>query len=146
MKILIINGPNLNLLGKRKPDVYGHRSLNELNTFVKEYFKKVTLEFYQSNHEGDIIDRIHQAMARFDGIVINPGALTHYSYALRDAIEACTIPVVEVHLSNIAARESFRRVSVISEVCQGTISGFGAYGYVIAVQALAHKLKRKQHD
>lgn len=146
MKILIINGPNLNLLGKRKPDVYGHRSLNELNAFIKEYFKKVDLEFFQSNHEGAIIDRIHQAMTRFDGIVINPGALTHYSYALRDAIEACTIPVVEVHLSNIAARESFRRVSVISEVCQGTISGFGAYGYVIAVQALAHKRKRLNHD
>ncbi len=146
MKILIINGPNLNLLGKRKPDVYGHRSLNELNAFVKEYFKKVQLEFYQSNHEGDIIDRIHKAMTQFDGIVINPGALTHYSYALRDAIEACRIPVVEVHLSNVAAREPFRHISVISEVCQGTISGFGAYGYVIAVQALAHKLKRQNHD
>ena len=146
MKILIINGPNLNLLGKRNPDIYGHRSLNELNTFVKDYFKKVKLEFYQSNHEGDIIDRIHQAMTQFDGIVINPGALTHYSYALRDAIEACTIPVVEVHLSNVAARESFRNISVISEVCQGTISGFGAYGYVLAVQALAHKIKRLNND
>ena len=146
MKILIINGPNLNLLGKRNPDIYGHRSLNELNTFVKDYFKKVKLEFYQSNHEGDIIDRIHQAMTQFDGIVINPGALTHYSYALRDAIEACTIPVVEVHLSNVAARESFRNISVISEVCQGTISGFGAYGYVIGVQALAHKIKRLSND
>ncbi len=146
MKILIINGPNLNLLGKRNPDIYGHRSLNELNTFVKDYFKKVKLEFYQSNHEGDIIDRIHQAMTQFDGIVINPGALTHYSYALRDAIEACTIPVVEVHLSNVAARESFRNISVISEVCQGTISGFGAYGYVIGVQALAHKIKRLNND
>ncbi len=146
MKILIINGPNLNLLGKRNPDIYGHRSLNELNTFVKDYFKKVKLEFYQSNHEGDIIDRIHQAMTQFDGIVINPGALTHYSYALRDAIEACTIPVVEVHLSNVAARESFRNISVISEVCQGTISGFGAYGYVIGVQALAHRIKRLNND
>ena len=146
MKILIINGPNLNLLGKRNPDIYGHRSLNELNTFVKDYFKKVKLEFYQSNHEGYIIDRIHQAITQFDGIVINAGALTHYSYALRDAIEACTIPVVEVHLSNVIARESFRKISVISEVCQGTISGFGAYGYVLAVQALAHKVKRLNDD
>lgn len=146
MKILIINGPNLNLLGKRNPDIYGHRSLNELNTFVKDYFKKVKLEFYQSNHEGELIDRIHQAITQFDGIVINAGALTHYSYALRDAIEACTIPVVEVHLSNVIARESFRKISVISEVCQGTISGFGAYGYVLAVQALAHKVKRLNDD
>lgn len=146
MEILVINGPNLNLLGQRKPDVYGHRSLNELNAFIQDYFKKVKLEFYQSNHEGQIIDRIHKAMMHFDGIVINPGALTHYSYALRDAIEACTIPVVEVHLSNVAAREPFRHVSVISEVCQGTISGFGAYGYVLAVQALAHKIKRLNND
>ncbi len=143
MKIIIINGPNLNLLGNRKPDVYGHKSLSELNEYIRGYFKKVELEFYQSNHEGAIIDKLHNAMHFYDGIVINPGAYSHYSLAIRDAIEACSLPVAEVHISNIASREAFRRKSVVSDVCVGTITGFGVYGYVLAIQALAHQLKRK---
>lgn len=142
MKILIINGPNLNLLGIRKPEMYGHKNLDQVNEFIKKYFKRIEVEFYQSNHEGEIIDKIQQATGDFNGIVINPGALTHYSYAIRDAIEAVTIPVSEVHISNVHGREDFRSKSVISDVCSGTISGFGIYGYVLAVQALAHCLKR----
>lgn len=143
MKILVIHGPNLNLLGARKPDVYGHKNLKEVNNYISEYFKRISLSFFQSNHEGEIIDKIQSSPGEFDGLVINPGAFTHYSYAIRDAIEACPLPVAEVHISNLAAREEFRQKSVISEVCQGTISGFGVYGYVLAVQAVGHKLKRK---
>ena len=143
MKILVMNGPNLNLLGTRKPDVYGHKSLDEVNTFIEGYFKRVEIEFLQSNHEGEIIDKIHQAAHEVQGIVINPGAYTHSSYAIRDAIEAVDIPVAEVHISNVHGREDFRSRSVLSDVCAGTISGFGIYGYVLAVQALAHQLKRK---
>lgn len=142
MKILVINGPNLNLLGTRKPDVYGHKNLEEVNTFIDDYFKRVNLEFFQSNHEGAIIDKMQQSAQEVEGIVINPGAYTHYSYAIRDAIEAVDIPVAEVHISNVQGREAFRSQSVISDVCAGTISGFGIYGYVLAVQALAHQLKR----
>ncbi len=142
MKILIINGPNLNLLGSRKPDVYGHKSLEAVNAFIKGYFKRVELEFFQSNHEGALIDKIQQAAHEAEGVVINPGAYTHYSYAIRDAIEAVAIPVAEVHISNVHGREDFRSTSVISDVCSGTISGFGIYGYVLAVQALAHQIKR----
>jgi 3-dehydroquinate dehydratase II len=141
MHILIINGPNLNLLGSRKPEVYGYKSLEEIDHYIKEYFKKVKLSFFQSNHEGEIIDQIQKFPENFDGLVINPGALTHYSYAIRDAIEAVNRPVVEIHISNIASREGFRQTSVISEVCSGTVSGFGIYGYILAVQALAHSLK-----
>ncbi len=143
MKILVINGPNLNLLGQRKPDVYGHKNLEEINAFISDYFKRVTIEFFQSNHEGAIVDKLHQADTEFDGVVINAGAFTHYSYAIRDAIEAISVPVAEVHISNVHDREAFRKTSVISEVCQGTVSGFGVYGYILAVQALAHRVKRK---
>lgn len=144
MKILIINGPNLNLLGRRKPDIYGHKSLEDVNQFISDYFKKVQLSFFQSNHEGQLVEQIQQADAGFDGIVLNAGAFTHYSYAIRDAIEAIDKPVVEVHISNIFSRESFRAKSVISDVCSGTISGLGIYGYVLAVQALAHRIKREK--
>jgi 3-dehydroquinate dehydratase-2 len=144
MHILIINGPNLNLLGNRKPELYGYTSLDEVNQYIREYFKKVKLTFFQSNHEGEIVDQIHKFPESFDGLVINPGALTHYSYAVRDAIEAVNKPVVEVHISNIAGREEFRQKSVISEVCSGTVSGFGIYGYVLGVQALAHNLKNEK--
>ncbi len=142
MKILVINGPNLNLLGRRKPDVYGHKNLEEVNVFINDYFKRVKIEFFQSNHEGAIIDKLHEADGTFAGVVINPGAFTHYSYAIRDAIEAISVPVAEVHISNVHDREPFRKTSVISEVCQGTVSGFGVYGYILAVQALAHRVKR----
>lgn len=144
MKILVINGPNLNLLGIRDPNIYGLKNMDELIVYVKKYFEKVKIEFFQSNHEGAIIDKIHEAMSEYEGIVINPGALTHYSYAIRDAIEICEIPVVEVHISNVTAREGFRHTSVISEVCKGSICGFGIYGYVLGARAIAHQLKRKE--
>ncbi len=143
MKVLIINGPNLNLLGTRKPLVYGQKSLKEVNEFVEGYFKKVDLVFFQSNHEGEIIDKIHEADSEFDGIVLNAGAFTHYSYAIRDAIEAISKPVIEVHISNVAVREEFRHKSVIGDVVVGSIVGLGIYGYVLAVQALAHQHRRK---
>ena len=144
MHILIINGPNLNMLGARRPDVYGYKSLDEVNAYIKDYFKKVTVSFFQSNEEGTIIEQIQQLPGKYDGLVINPGAFTHYSYAIRDAIESINLPVVEIHISNIAARESFRQKSVISDVCAGTISGFGIYGYILAVQSLAHQLKNEK--
>jgi len=144
MKVLILHGPNLNMLGKRDPAVYGSGTLDDVNTFISEYFKKVELEFFQSNHEGEIIERIQKAEGTFAGIVLNAGAFTHYSYAIRDAIEAISIPVVEVHLSNVAAREEFRNKSVIAPVSMGSIAGLGAYGYVLAIQAIAHHAKRKK--
>ena len=144
MHILIINGPNLNMLGARRPDVYGHKSLEEVNMYIEGYFKKVKVSFFQSNEEGKIITEIQQLSGKYDGLVINPGALTHYSYSIRDAIESVDIPVIEIHISNIAAREEFRQKSVISDVCDGTISGLGIYGYILAVQSLAHKLRKER--
>ena len=145
MKILEINGPNLNLLGRRDPGHYGNETLEAMNTYIADYFKKVELQFSQSNHEGEIIEQIQSAAAKhFQGLIINPGAFTHYSYAIRDALESCALPVIEVHLSNIYAREEFRRQSVISPVCWGTIAGLGKYGYILAVQALAHQLSHKE--
>ena len=144
MKVLVIHGPNLNMLGKRDPNMYGSQTLDDVNLFIKEYFKKVELEFFQSNHEGEIVDKIQQADAVFKGIVINAAAFTHYSIAIRDAIEAIPIPVIEVHISNVAAREEFRHSSVISPVVMGSITGLGAYGYVLGVQAIAHNGKRNK--
>lgn len=144
MHILIINGPNLNMIGARRPDVYGHKSLEEVNMYIEGYFKKVKVSFFQSNEEGKIITEIQQLPGKYDGLVINPGALTHYSYSIRDAIESVDIPVIEIHISNIAAREEFRQKSVISDVCKGTISGLGIYGYILAVQSLAHKLRKER--
>jgi len=144
MKVLVIHGPNLNMLGKRDPAIYGERTLEDVNSFVSSYFKKVELEFFQSNIEGDIINKIQQADGLFSGIVLNAGAFTHYSYAIRDAIEAVSIPVVEVHISNTAAREEFRHTSVIAPVVMGSIAGLGAYSYVLAVQGIAHHSKRKK--
>ena len=143
MQVLIIHGPNLNLLGTRKPDIYGSRTLDEINKYVLDYFKRTEIEFFQSNHEGKIIDEIQSAEQQFDGLVINPGAFSHYSYAIRDAIEALSIPVIEVHISNIASREEFRQKSVITPVCWGSISGLGRYGYILAVRALVHQKSAK---
>lgn len=143
MKILVIHGPNLNLLGVRDPEIYGSRTLDDVNSFIKEYFKKIELEFFQSNHEGVIVDKIQQAIKGFNGIVINAGAFTHYSYAIRDAIEAVPLPVIEVHISNIAARDEFRHKSVIAPVVMGSIVGLGPYSYVLGIQAIAHHSKRK---
>lgn len=137
MNILVIHGPNLNLLGTRNPEIYGKDSLNDINAALKEKADNlgVTISFFQSNHEGAIIDTLHQTRGKVDGIIINAGAFTHYSYAIRDAIESIQIPTIEVHLSNIYAREPFRRHSVISEVCKGTIAGFGKVSYLLALES-----------
>ncbi len=137
MKILILNGPNLNTLGKREPGVYGTQTLDDLERLLVKKYPADNFEFLQSNDEGVLISRLNALLeAPADGVVFNPGAFTHYSYALRDAISMLDIPVVEVHLSNIHARESFRKTSVIAAVCAGQISGFGMHSYILGVEAL----------
>ena len=138
-KILVIHGPNLNLLGEREPGVYGSAGVDVLNNNIIDRAKEQGLEceIFQSNHEGAIVDRLHAARLSFDGVIINAGAYTHYSYAIRDAIAAIKIPVIEVHISNIDAREEFRANSVIAPVCKGSICGLGFMSYYLAVQAMA---------
>ena len=137
-RILVLNGPNINLTGEREPGVYGHRTLDDINRMIADYAEKIGLscEFFQSNFEGELIGKIHSVMADYDGCIINAGALTHYSYAIRDAISAVKKPFIEVHMSNIHAREEFRRKTVIAEVCAGHIAGFGQGSYVLALTAL----------
>jgi len=137
MNILFINGPNLNLLGKREPGIYGNLTLDEIEKMVREKATelKVQVEFKQSNSEGDIVTWIQQAVGKYDSIVLNAGAYTHTSIAIRDAIAAVKIPTIEIHLSNIHAREEFRRHSMIAPVCVGQISGFGAYSYILGLMA-----------
>lgn len=139
-KILVLHGPNLDLLGTREPEVYGTLTLDEINARIEAAFRDrdVELRFFQSNSEGALIDAIHEARNWADGIVFNPGAYTHTSYALRDAIAAVGLPTVEVHLSNVYAREAFRHRSVIAPVCVGKIAGFGWHSYVLGVEALLH--------
>jgi len=141
-KVLVINGPNLNLLGMREPDIYGSQTLDDINGKLAELAKELGLEldFFQSNHEGEIVDRIHRCISGIGGILINPGAFTHYSYAIRDAVAAVSIPCVEVHLSNIHAREEFRSKSVIAPVCLGQVSGFGDLSYFLGLRALAEEV------
>ncbi len=141
-KVLVINGPNLNLLGKREPDIYGPQTLDDINSKLAVLAKELglDLEFFQSNHEGEIVDRIHRCVSGINGILINPGAFTHYSYAIRDAVAAVGVPCVEVHLSNIHAREEFRSKSVIAAVCLGQVSGFGAISYLLGLRALAEEV------
>jgi len=141
MKILIINGPNLNLLGEREPEVYGSETLDDINRWIEshEVSKEHELSFFQSNHEGSIIDYLHGHRKSADGVVINAGGLTHYSVALRDAIAGCQIPTVEVHISDIHAREDFRKVSMIEDVCLIQISGHGKQGYVEGIDFLAKR-------
>jgi len=137
-RILVIHGPNLNLLGQREVNVYGQGTLENINRLIEEEAQRlgVKVEIMQSNHEGDIIDSIHSARTNYDAIVINPGAFTHYSIAIRDAIKAVEIPTVEVHLSNIHAREEFRTKSVTAPVCVGQISGFGGDSYILGLNAV----------
>ena len=139
-KVMVLNGPNLNLLGAREPHVYGHATLRQIIRMLKKEGRRrgVRVRAYQSNHEGRLVDRVQVLRRRgYAGLVINPGALTHYSYALRDAVAAAGIPAVEVHLTDIEKREPFRRVSVIKEVCAAQIAGLGPDGYVRALDVLA---------
>ena len=140
-KILVLNGPNINMTGKREPDKYGTMSLDDINKILAEKGKVVgaEIEFFQSNSEGAIIDEIHSAMGKYDGVVINAGAYTHYSYAIRDAISAVNVPFVEVHMTNVHKREEFRHKSTISSVCEGVICGFGYKSYIFAIEFLAEK-------
>ncbi|MGH2569305.1 MAG: type II 3-dehydroquinate dehydratase [Bacteroidota bacterium] len=137
MRILVVNGPNLNLLGKREPGVYGAETLHDIETMLARKFPDVKFEFFQSNSEGTLVDHLQKAMGKvFDGVILNAAAYTHYSYAIRDAIAALSVPVVEVHLSNVHAREEFRHRSVIAAVCKGVVAGFGPLSYELAVRAL----------
>ena len=140
MKILVINGPNLNLLGIREPEIYGSETLENMGNWLNEQPDADTHDiiWFQSNHEGDLIDQIQSTISLFDGIILNPGALTHYSFAIRDAIASVNTPTVEVHLSDINSREEFRRVSVIKEECISQISGLGKQGYLEALKTLIH--------
>lgn len=143
MRLLVLNGPNLNRLGLREPTVYGSQTLQDLEAQLQAFAGKNSCELicFQSNHEGELIDKLHHAEGSFDGIVINPGAFTHYSYAIRDAIASITVPVMEVHISNIHKREEFRHTSVTAPVTIGQIVGLGFYGYELALQALLNQNK-----
>ena len=145
MNILVVNGPNLNLLGIREPNIYGVTTLGDIENWINDKLRvrNIKLQWYQSNHEGKIIDRLHRAMHdKNDGIIINPGAYTHYSYAIRDAIAAISIPTIEVHLSDIKSREKFRQTSVIQDVCLQQISGLGKNVYLEAINALEKSFNR----
>lgn len=145
MKILVINGPNINFLGKREPEIYGSETLEDLNSRLSDYVKAfrddATVEFFQSNSEGEIVDRIQNAYGSYDGILINPAAYTHTSIAIRDAILATSIPVVEVHISNIFKREEFRQRSFVSDVSLGVVSGFGLNSYFLGIKGLIDELE-----
>ena len=137
-KILILNGPNLNLLGEREPNIYGSETLSSINGALAEKAQEMGYEpeFFQSNSEGGIIDRLHESRLDCAGVILNAGAYTHYSYAIRDAIAAIRIPVIEVHLSNVNSRDEFRKNSVIAPVCRGSIAGFGSFSYTLGLYAL----------
>ena len=148
MKILIIHGPNLNMLGKREPDIYGATTLEEINAALTNKAKGLGAEvtFFQSNSEGEIVSNIQDAMSKFEGVVINPGAYTHTSVAIRDAILSSGLPVVEVHISNVHKREDFRQKSFVSGVALGVISGFGVNSYMLGLSGLIDYLKDNENN
>ena len=144
MRFLVINGPNLNLLGKREPSLYGTTTFWDIENELKKRFPSVVFEYFQSNSEGALIDHIHKAVdGAFDGLAINPGAYANYSYAIRDALAILRIPVVEVHMTNVYKREEFRHHSVTAPVCKGVVAGFGAMSYVLAVEYLVEAVSGK---
>ena len=147
-RFLVLNGPNLNMLGTREPEIYGARTLDDLMDEVREYarMRKVDVEVYTSNCEGKLIEQIQAACGRCQGIVFNPAAYTHYSYALRDAVACATIPVVEVHLSDITTREDFRKVSVIAPVCVAQCAGDGVGSYKAGIDALIERSRQEEGD
>ncbi len=147
-KIMVINGPNLNMLGIREPGVYGSQSYSDLEAYIEAYAEEKGLEatVLQSNSEGEIIDFIHHALGNFHGIIINPGAYTHYSYAIHDALSSVNIPTVEVHISNIHKREEFRHKSVTAPACIGQICGLGFRGYTLAIDYLNETVSDKNED
>ncbi len=144
MRVLVIHGPNLNLLGEREPEIYGTQTLAQIDASIEVLAREFGAEVHcvQHNGEGAIVDELHAARTQYDAIVINPGAYTHYSYAIADAISAIRIPVVEAHLSNTAAREGFRRTSVVAPACAGSIAGFGAESYALALRAAVALARR----
>jgi 3-dehydroquinate dehydratase-2 len=146
MKILVLNGPNINLLGKREPQVYGKEDYNALCEIIKNEASKMDIDadVMQNNVEGELVNILHDADEKYDGVVINPGAYTHYSIALHDAIAGISIPVVEVHISNIHAREEFRKTSVTASACIGQISGFGFDSYILGIKAAKNYLVKNQ--
>lgn len=145
-RILVLHGPNLNLLGTREPEIYGYTTLDDINTMIAARAAEAGIEtaFYQSNHEGDLVDAIQQANDKFDFIIFNAAAFTHYSIAIRDAIAAIDVPVIEVHLSNIHQREEFRHTSVLAPVAMGQICGLGVESYLAALEAIIYKLNRAE--
>ncbi len=140
MNVLIINGPNLNLLGTREPEIYGNQTFENYFKELVKLFPKINLTYFQTNHEGYIIDKLHAEGFTIDAIILNPGAYTHYSYAIADAIKAITTPVIEVHISNINQREEFRRISVTSPNCKHMVTGMGLNGYAIAIEWFLNKM------
>ena len=144
MRVLVLHGPNLNLLGEREPHIYGSQTLAEVNAAISSEAGRLGMDVRceQYNGEGALIDALHAARKQYDGVIINPGAYAHYSYAIADAIAAIALPVVEVHLSNIASREPFRRKSVTASACRAVVSGLGAKGYILALRALAGTLEK----
>lgn len=145
-RILVLHGPNLNLLGTREPEIYGYTTLDDINTMIAARAAEAGIEtaFYQSNHEGDLVDAIQQANHKFDFIIFNAAAFTHYSIAIRDAIAAIDVPVIEVHISNIHQREEFRHTSVLAPVAMGQICGLGVESYLAALEAIIYKLNRAE--